>query len=189
MFNPGLHNQTDCARRRLIDREEVVRRRRFTFVRTMEVRRYESTLDNQFDTHLMSSDRRASLVSLSSTADTSSYESAPQEQDEYQRQSPPSLSTKTSMSSNDYDNWRPDSDAGSSRDGLGRSQSFTESSRAGNTRRREKAAVGFACLNCKKAHLACDGEFFNRGTSAWARFGEAMSRTFQSIVYASVWLL
>lgn len=99
--------------------------------------------------------RRRSVNSVTSTAGASSYGTA-QETEERNPQSPrPPNETRhrRMLSESSADSRRSGSQ--SSR-GHGRTQSVVET-RSTNTRRREKAAVGFACLNCKKAHLACDG--------------------------------
>ena len=106
-----------------------------------------------------SSTTRERRQSLASTIGASSYDSTNQDQEQDQANRSPSttrlgleriLSGTSTASSHARTESNPP---------LERSQSVTDSSRGVNTRRREKAAVGFACLNCKKAHLACDGRF------------------------------
>lgn len=120
----------------------------------------ESISDRLTGTRLTHRERRTSNTSLASTAGASSYDSLANEREDPFQTSP--------RASNDLDLRRVMSGSSVAGHEHTRSQSFSDltrthsindSSRASNTRRRDKAAVGFACLNCKKAHLACDGKF------------------------------
>lgn len=97
--------------------------------------------------------RRGSAASIESTTDASSHVSS--KHDRYRSRSPDFSA---------LDRTRSDGTAQSGRYGHSRTQSMISDSTRSQTRRREKAAVGFACLNCKKAHLACDGKFLPRST-------------------------
>lgn len=116
-------------------------------------------------------ERRASNTSLASTAGASSYDSIANEREDYFPQNSPRIS-------HELDLRRVMS--GSSTAGVGhsrsqsvgdltRSHSISDITRSSNTRRRDKAAVGFACLNCKKAHLACDGKISSANTGCARR--------------------
>lgn len=123
----------------------------------------DEALDVYGDNTSVTSERPPSIAS---TAGASSFDSAGQDQEsESVHQSTQSnrpelrrmLSGTSSTSGLTQTETSPPS--------LGRSQSMTDPSRGANTRRREKTAVGYACLNCKKAHLACDGKSWFRKSS------------------------
>lgn len=102
--------------------------------------------------------RQNSVASVASTTGASSYTSTAHERDDFDRlQSPTRSDVRRFGRANETVN------VGHSRSqslgGPSQGQSYPET-RSVITRRREKAAVGFACLNCKKAHLACDGKSF-----------------------------
>lgn len=99
--------------------------------------------------------RPSSAASVASTTGASSYDTVP-ETEEYSVNSPIRETSGRNMLMAVASPGPEESRAHHSR-GHSRSHSVIETGSA-STRRRDKAAVGFACLNCKRAHLACDGK-------------------------------